>query len=473
MGRASRSVTALLHRLAANLLENSSLRVEDPWRIAAHWQNAGDHERARKSIRHTWRTSISLGEPAKAEESIGALLETTHDNEQRVYLLEELIEASKLSGNYAGVLRCIDEREKAVLKTGLEDSKRDQVAFDRLDAVLPRLYDPSHFAEELSRLAQSSKLDQERRCRASVLLMIAAESQVDPTLASACISEIDSLSQTIEGARTYHTLAHLIYHTVFGDLAQAGRLARTSLEIAPASFSEWSLFRLRTSASLALTVTGDIDLAINECVATYGDAQKRGIGRVSILTGSILASLCFDKGALDESREWLRRVSNIANRQKESVRPVEALSADADLAMLDSRFDDAKTCLNTMRESLPLYEAPRYQNELTAYRIRLASFTGDDIERDDVEHLMRWHLKARQFARHDDCMEALWTGLCAIGRQGEATGLLSEYLSQYRRERGPVRHMLRIRTSSDPSWTSYLSTEQQREIRRASWRPSA
>ena len=119
---------------AASLLEaeHSQHRwsQSDAWRIASHWQHAGQPKKARTFLRACWQHAVSIGQPMIACHAIREMLQSSHDPDDRASLLDDLIPSLQAAGDFQAVMVAVEER-KALSSRVLDTSPRREEAGER------------------------------------------------------------------------------------------------------------------------------------------------------------------------------------------------------------------------------------------------------------------------------------------------------------------------------------------------------
>ena len=451
LANASKGVLALLHARSAQALGLSSTKPVSPWTIASHWHGAGQPYRAHKILSASWRRSIQLGQPKVAEESIREHLASHIDSATSIPIYEELVEAVQASGNAQATIDAIDERAALISRCGVIDERGERFSFDRLAAELQDHADPSCAESALKDFMRSTTLDRGRRLQSARLLLASADASADRVLAEEVFKSIITVEVT-QSERADFDQAILIYHAVFGDKKEALTVANRALSQTRKEPRKWLHVTAQMNASLALRVSDPTDAAVIQLSDCYEHVRAIGATAWCIRAASRIANFTLDDGDIALARHWASRASVHAAVANAGRLPVDYLSAQADVAIITGNFDEARKWIDSMRVNSPIYKAPRFRMELLSYSLRLAQYEHTLDNDEAIEALLEWHFRAREFARHDDAMDALWFGLTQQGRGTLASKLLTEYLASYRREACQPGHFLRYRSAKDRAW---------------------
>lgn len=460
---ASRIVICMMEGRAAALIEaeNSQQRWTPAiaWRIASHWQNAGQPRRARSFLRASWQHAVSIGHPMSAAKAIRDELRLSLEPDERAALLDDLIGALQAAGDLPGVIAAVDERY--AMGSRLQDSahRRAELEFDRDEARVMNQSTPSSHVGSLSRHANSSVLDSRRRLRAARLLIMGADGALDERLAVAALTSSQSIDVGDVPSLLLRDQISLIYHTVFGDRDEALRIATRLESRVRRSERSWYTFISLRNCSLARQLVDRGPTDYESLERTYADALDAAMISNALWSATHLTSVLIDDGNIAEACRWMTISEGLASSHGESVLPIDYFSAQVDLALLDENYSRAERYLSQMQRNAPRYESARLRNDLLIYRIRVRQLSGGHlVSQSELQALLVFHELAKDFGRHDDHMDVLWAALSALGETAKASELLSLYLRHHRRERRPCRYFLRFRTGSDPAWSSRYIT---------------
>jgi hypothetical protein len=451
---ASKVVWTLLHARCAALLAERADDTISPSLVAFHWHSAGFPKEARKALTTFWKQHLQLGQPTLAEASIRALLAQSTDANESIALLEDLIEVAQAAGNYDATIEAIDARSGLLRAFGGLDPRQEALAADRLDALLLSYADPTAFETTLRTFVRSSTLDEPRRLRAALRLMVGADASADAATAEEVYRDIGQSAASSHTGQVFLDQALLIFHSVFGSKTEALRLAGDLVANAKSRPDSWPHMRGMVNASLALQLAGDSSESIEHLETCYSRLRTAGMSSQCLLVSARLASFHLDDGDIEAASKWGAIAESYRPLDASRRLPSDYLSVQADLAMLVGNFALARNYVDLMRHASPLYNSLRFQMEISSYSLRLSQFEGKLGDDNELDGLLTWHYRARSFGRHDDDMDAIWVGLVARGREAQASTLLHEYLSKYRRETRPCRYMLQLRTVEDLAWNS-------------------
>jgi hypothetical protein len=453
----SRSVVSTMEGRAAVYMENEQTgerwSPSTAWRIASHWQRAGEPRRARSYLRACWQHAVSIGHPARASSDISQVLSLTSDPEERSSLLDDLIGSLQAAADYKAILPALNERRSLSSRVHDTPSRIAQLAFDEEEASVMQNSHPSAHIETLRAHLESSLLDPQRRIRAARLLVMAADGELDAELASYAMSRCQTLAP--EGPYSRLLLSHvlLIYHTIFGDPDEALVIADDIQEQTRRLERSWYTVMSDRNCAFARQLAGPGPSDYESFERSFAQAADASMTSTALMYAGSLMSVYIDDGDLSGALHWQKVAETLAEQIEDRDLPVDYLGSQVDLALLRGDLKKATRYIERMEVCSARYQATRHRNDLFIYRLRVQLFRGCLTSPEQhLDRLLRYHEVGMRFTRHDDHMNVLWEVLNAVGKAETASALLSEYLRHHRRERRACRYMLRIRTGGDPAW---------------------
>lgn len=423
------------------------------WRIASHWQRAGEHGRARAYLRACWQHLVSIGHPARASQAITDSLAATSDPSERASLLDDLTGTLQASADLPAVIDAVIERRSLSTRVCDTPARMAQLVFDEDEASLLRYSNPAARIPTFRGHLESSLLDPPRRIRAARILMMAADLSLDRELASYTMAHSQTITSDVPQARLLQSHVSLIYHTIFGDADEALRIAdRIQVQTRSLERSWYTVMSDRNCAfARQLAAPGPSDYESFQ--RAFSEAVDASMFRVALGHAGSLMSVSIDDGNLSGAQTWMVAAERLAESLDCAEFASDYLGAQVDLALLLGNFKKAKKYMDMMEQCEARYQARRGLNDLFIYRLRVRQFCGElSSPKENLDRLLQYHEAGKALTRHDDHMEVLWQTLTAMGESKRASKLLLDYLLHHRRERRPCRHILRTRTQSDPAW---------------------
>jgi DNA-binding SARP family transcriptional activator len=456
---ATTTTLAVMHERAALLLEREHvgqpLSQVGAWRIASHWQQAGNWKRARECLRACWQQAVDIGQPMAAVSAIRAALQQADTVDEKAQLLDDLIGALQAAGEASSLEPAVGERQS--LSPAVQDppARRAELAFDRVEARVPGLDSVCCHISSLREHVRSPLLDAGRRIRAARLLMLAADGNIDDALARETFLINRDLHAAAPRTRLVQRLTALIHHCVFGDRAEAVQLVGEIEDLASRGERSWYTYVGRTACSIARELVGDGPWDHSDVERTYAECMQASMSVSALACASRLTSLLIGDGNIHEARTWMRAAEELRVTLGGASTPADYWTGQIDLALLEGAADRARAALAAMTHGAEdQVTCDRLADRMIVYRMRVALMCdGRRPTQEILARLLQYHERGKRFGRHDDHMQVLWSSLRAVGRSADASRLLRSYLRSERRERRPCCYLLRLTTVDDPEWT--------------------
>jgi hypothetical protein len=382
-------------------------------------------------------------------------LATASDPEDRASLLDDLIGSLQATADLKAVIPALNERRSLSSRVHDTPGRVAQLSFDEDEAVLLKNSNPAAHITQLRSHLESSLLNAQRRARAARLLLMAADGDLDPALATYAMSRCQKL--VADEPHTTLLLSHvsLIYHTIFGDADQALRIADDIQEQTKSLERSWYTVMSDRNCAFARQLAGVGPSDFESFERAFAEATDASMASAALGHAGSLMSVYIDDGDLRGAKIWQTTAERLADSVDVGDLPIDYLGAQVDLSLLSGDLSKATKYYERMEHCAPRYQSIRSRNDLFIYGLRIRTFAGRlDSPTDHVERLLRYHERAKRLTRHDDHMNVLWETLNAIGETEKASVLLAEYLRHHRRERRPCGYILRLRTASDRAWRS-------------------
>jgi hypothetical protein len=355
-------------------------------------------------------------------------------------------------GDFSSLSLVLEERIRLCGELNDEVTTRKALAFDLFEAQAVHSPDFLPLVAPLRKHLADEQLDSTRRLRASRQLMIVADHYFDPLIAKDTFDRISDISALDTSAALSQLHASLIFHATFGDREDAAGCIERILDLSRTMEQSWIQLASATSCLVGSRIVAAdnhplaaLEHAFQVCIAC-------GIDATAIRMGGILTVSAFDDGRHDEARRWCQASSEVALRLAPESWAADYYTGEIDLALLDGRYEHAEQYLKLLALLTPVRPGPRMRREVLVYKTRVDQFLGRGTTDEDLTELLRLHFLGKGFGRHDDNVEVLWVGLMERAAAGQASAILSEYLTTSRRELRRCNYWLRTRTARDPAW---------------------
>jgi hypothetical protein len=423
------------------------------WRIASHWQRAGEPRRARAYLRACWQHSVSIGQPTQACVAINEALSSSTDPEDRASLLDDLIGALQAAGDTKTLSSVVAERRAIGSRVHDTPARAAQLAFDQDEANWIRNSNRALSVNSFRAHLESGLLNAHRRVRSARILMMYADGDLDRDLASYTINACRPLTPDNTHSALLLLYVQLIYHTIFGSADEALRIADDIQDRTRTIERSWYALTFERNCAFARQLVGSGATDCESFERGFAQALDASMTAAALWFAGSLMSVLVDDGDLGSARKWMTTAEQLASSLAPDDWPIDYLGAQIDIALISEDFQRAHRFLNII-ENGARYQSKRVRNDLYIYRLRVEQFSGGPWSPEPhLRHLLDYHEIGKALTRHDDHMEVLWQTLVAAGQPEQASSLLSDYLRYHRRERRPCRYILRVRTAKDPAWT--------------------
>jgi DNA-binding SARP family transcriptional activator len=452
-------VRRLLHQRAAAYLEqlvaDASTSQAMAWRIANHWQAAGERATSLRWRRVCWHQSLSIGQPMAAVDAIRSQLSSSDRINERATLLDDLALALRSAGDWTQLLAALHERRSLSDAVGDDAACRLAMTADVVEARQQAYEDITLLVPDLQLLIRSSQLDSERRLRAARILLIASDNLLDFRLASEAVDAVAAIPPS-DASTVVAQEALLIYHAIFGDRSTAIRIADYFEVASSAAAISPRMVTTVTNSLYARRIVEGGDTDYRRVIALYERCASASMAVFAARVASRIGNFLAEDGQFDQAAVWAERARYWYARSADKRLNCDYLSLEFELAVRDGNHGRALILGESFLELFPSYASPRFAKErlVTQVRHRLIADCAP-IDEPTITRLLEWHERAKRHGRHDDHMEALWGALRSAGRENEASRLLEDYVTSSRRELRRLNFWLAARTAYDPFWQRY------------------
>jgi hypothetical protein len=448
---------SVLHARAARYLERQC-RGQAPsqsvaWRIASHWRDAGHTRNARHWERVCWHQSIAIGQPMVAAQGIRRALSDSTEPADRAALLDDLANALSAAMEVSALQDVLQDR--TILCAQLDDgpSVLARLEYDTAEASLLNMDDPRPVRSKLRSFLGSDRLDTRRRIRAARILAIAADDSLDAVLAK----EVYDANLTVEPPDLASALLHeqtkLIYNTTFGDRKVALNEIARLRALAKSVELSGDVIVTQMNVVLAGMVVDAKEIDLTDLELCFEECRAAQMNRMAIAIAGVLACYLRDLGNMHKAAEWISAAEPLTSKPGTNRISPNYLSCGVDVALWAGDFNGARAYIDALVKCSPRYATGLVKNLWYLNNVRFAQFASKEpTPLHDVEQLLECHKLACSFGRFDDYVEVLWVALVSNGERRQASSLLREYLTRWRRERRPCNYFLKLRTETDPIW---------------------
>jgi hypothetical protein len=238
-----------------------------------------------------------------------------------------------------------------------------------------------------------------------------------------------------------------VYHSAFGDLDESATLARRLLRIASARDPVTAADIYRKSG-IALSRAGYLDEAISAFREAVTFAKVAGLRRIHLsMTMAIATSYC-DLGNDDCLEHWLGIADELAREDPEFA--ADHISTLADIALARGETGRARQYWRSVEANLAGHTDSRAGRWLRAVDHAIRQTQGEVFEPQPLVHSMIGsHRRNGEIGDESDIEVGVAIRCLAQHDQlPKAKELLSQYLREYRRRRGPLNRWLQSQVSA-------------------------
>jgi hypothetical protein len=373
--------------------------------------------------------------------------------EQRPAILNRIVEYSEAAGDREQVLSSLRILQTTVRELRCEPELLRDTDFRVIEADLRHGGSPDPMIGPLRSMFNDEDAPLVLRLRAGIRLLIVADVNLDVQLANSVYGQLPSTTDESGPLASLRHQADLVYHTVFGDQGQAIALIQSVIRQHPIPIIAQSGVSSRRNAGYALNRMGRGDLARPILLADCAFMLERHVTSEALFSMIVLAESALYDGDLASAQSWLQQAAAIIEHEPQT-RALQGgyFSAAAGLAIAEGRLTDAEHFVDEAHARFPAIRSPRYEAIETAIRLRITLARGGCVATNMIARLRELYLRGARLGAQDLLVEVLWLAETVQGHSAAAHSLLSDYLTNQRRERGSVEWSLRNTTSSDSAW---------------------
>jgi hypothetical protein len=350
-------------------------------------------------------------------------------------MLRAAARAGAISGRWSRVTAAIAARNAIAGANG--SSGHDEVELLEIEALWRTGQDPAPLLRRAISAMQSPGESIRYRLAMGVVALILADNLCDAAAADTAIETLKKVPFKPQDAdlRDQVRVAHIIYHSSYGDLSVATATARELLSDPSADPGVSTRLGHIIRASVPLRRHGDWEEVVPLLCDGFEVAERHGLVSAACSIADILATTYFAMEDRRSAHAWYGRARALSQEQ-EGVAAIQSVAllgarlalADGDVAaakhLLPASFDDAVRDPNLRR-----------RNEALALQLEIALLEFDPVRANRVAAaLMPSYLTARPHGGQDYPTAVLVRYLQQARSASAAAKLLREYLGVYRRD---------------------------------------
>jgi tetratricopeptide (TPR) repeat protein len=446
--RLARAPLAFLHRRAGTVLERETLgdgsRTAVLWACAFHWQHAGDRERAFRAACSCAEHLLEVGLTHDAARAFDRALEYCATDEQRLLVLSRLAISLQISGRWKESKDVLHKSRQLQAKSAPNANTHDEVEFALFEAQWRASLQGSSLFDDLKACAGSNDASASHRVACGLLgLKIACEENKIDAMEELYLT-MRPLLENSTIAPAIRLEAEMIYHATCGDMRRAEEATDELHRVVRDEPDPRTRARALLNIGLAYFQAGrgqDAEAVLLEAL-DYSVAHGL-LSRTSFVCLA-LARVYLSGGDLPRTREVMQRPEALASDDQDHHLAGHRLYMFARLALDEGNIAEATVRYLELAARTSSSESANRRTALLALGIRIGVQQHASIETlvGSVEQLEAEHRQNRSWGAQDFEAHALALGLCYCGEREKGLLLLDEYVTTYRRDRGPLPHSL-------------------------------
>ena len=275
------------------------------------------------------------------------------------------------------------------------------------------------------------------RLDAAVIALIRADNDADAATSQRVLHSISSIDVDQRRKSIAWLTCEMIYHAGFGDLQIAREAANSLLEQAVSVGQPVAQVLLLRRAAYTCRRTGDSDVARRLCQQSLQTARRLQLHSHFVPTIDLLAQLALDVGDFASATSWLAIAKRIQADSPDFYTRAVAFGLEARYAF---ETEDAASISDVSRTMLHSESPLRLRRPLQAFLVSKAAIytLQDDAEplHSIVDELTSLHRQLSRMGIQDYPVAVLVRALQRLGRDDEASTILSSFLRDERRDQG-------------------------------------
>jgi hypothetical protein len=442
--RASLLSQQLLHHQAAQLLQEDFLRLKVPalaWDSAEHWRLSGEADKGVELALACARYSLQCGRATEAVEILRRVLPWSLDPATRLRVWAEYAHALRGAEQWTDLAETLEE-----LLPNLDNSQMPELAsgfrLELLEARWNAGRVSTNIVDDLINECLKGAASASHKLRAATAAITFSEN----LCCSGTAPRVESFARRLADLHAEESVGRdydLVYQCSYGDLDRAMDVASSLIKSMRESESEPLLCRYLLRAAHVFEVGDRLEDSLIFAREAFAIAERFVLCNSAChaarrLGWAYLDRLCTGEVAhwTEKGEAWAKRTQHPASIADLSMLRAEVALANGSIAHADQCFEKSKALWGPLKH-------PRAEAHALALKIALTLEKHEEITARDLEEAWRlFHLLANR-SMLDLAIGRFVLGLAASSRNAESIKMIDDYLSLFRRERGPVRPVFR------------------------------
>lgn len=429
----------LLHLRAARLLDEElrgSRSAAVLWDCVQHYQKAGERDRVVALVTHCAEHLQQVGLPGEALEVLRKAQDLCASPEERLGILEATVSALIAAASWEEVIPTLKTKAHLKRQVSGSPSRHSNDEFDLLQARWRCGYDIRKLLADARQCSRDEDSDSDHRLRAALWALIFADNLGSERELEEIFTGSQKLLRRPYADRGDALFAQVVYHSSAGDLDTAVSCAQELVHTSRQQSGLPQLIRALKSLNIPLRRAGRTDEACAASEEVYTLAVKYNLPSTALGAAEQIAWTLLDVEDFDGARGWRSRMLQWEATADDRIFHYASRGLVARMAILEGDWSKASE-LDVANEQHLSEPAGRQRIIALSYwaQIRAKQLPYASVEQRHLDDFTGLYRALRSMGNQDYAVASLCLLLHRLGKSGEATALLGEYINRYRRER--------------------------------------
>jgi len=442
--RLAKTPLALLHRRAGTVLQQETQGAGTPtsllWACALHWRQAGDRERSFSAARACAEHLLEVGLPLDSAHAFERTLEYCLTDEQRLAILSRLAVARQMHGDWEKAKEVLQRFRKMRATTSPNANKHDEVEFALFDATWRASLESSALLKDLLECANSTEALAGHRVACGLLALKVASHLNELPVMREVYRTIVPLADSLQDNACVRSEIDMVFHSACGDIGKLIFATKEFLDAIRNETNPLTFSRGVVNAATAYRLAGEKTEAEALLREGLDHALAHGLSSRALFACYSLVRLYLAAGDTTRAREALDRSELLADFGEDIHLTSDRHYLQARVALEEGNIESASSHYAlTLADTNPDQSVNR-RSSVGALGIMVGISKGlpSEFLKPLVADLESMHMLNRASGWQDFEAQALLAGLRACGESEKGLRLLTEYATNYRRERWPL-----------------------------------
>jgi DNA-binding SARP family transcriptional activator len=441
--RASRLSQKLLHRQAAEVLQNEFLKVGIPslaWDSAEHWRESGEPDKGVELAVRCARHSLQFGRPAEAVEILRRVLAWCPDTERRLQILVDYKAALGAAEQWSDLVDALEKMLQGDQR--LAPESRSGYRLELIEAQWSAGRLSQSVVEDLITECSTGVASPQQRLRAATVALMV----IDNLCCKDAAQRVESFARILVDSHAEELVSkdyELVYQGSFGDPERAVNVAMGLLDALREGDSEPVLCKYLLRAAHVLEIAGWLDRSVILAREALAIAERFSLCASACLAARRLAWACLDRRETVEVAVWTTKGEEWARRTQHPASVADLATLRAEVALANGSLSEAQDLFDRSNALWGPLKHPRAEAHAHAFKLALAIENRLPMSSSDLDEAWRLFKLLADRTNADVVVGRFALALAAGGWRKESAAMIDAYVHRYRRERGSVRPFLR------------------------------